>query len=393
MKKNFLWGALALIAMASCSQDDVVSIQQDEIKFSAVANKATRAADVYCNNNLPASFKVYANHTVDGESSTYIEGDEITLSGTTWTNSTGKRFWPEEGSLDFYAHVNAGDNFTWTSGSVPSITGYTVDTDVTKQNDLMYAVKTEQTKEDNSTAGVILNFRHALSQIVFQAKNTNKNFFVEIEGVTIGNIISKANFTYPSADTDDNVEDHTQSATSSFADASQGVWEMSDEATDIKNYPVSFTNVEVPGDGEICSLTSTNGTDQEFSDNALLLIPEQNGAAGATIAWDPETNAKVAEATGTYFLIKCKIRNVAGDEVADDDVYLWGTASEAKELAIPVSLTWKQGVKYIYTFVFGEGIGGYDPEGEEVLVPITFSVTVDDFTSPTSNDIDMGSDE
>ena len=92
-------------------------------------------------------------------------------------------------------------------------------------------------------------------------------------------------------------------------------------------------------------------------------------------------------------MIKCKIRNVAGDEVADDDVYLWGTASEAKELAIPVSLTWKQGVKYIYTFVFGEGIGGYDPEGEEVLVPITFSVTVDDFTSPTSNDIDMGSDE
>ena len=392
MKTKCIWGALALIAMASCSQDDVVSIQQDEIKFSAVANKATRAADVYCNNNLPELFKVYANHTVDGGSSTYINGDEITYSDGAWTNSTGKRFWPEEGSLDFYAHVNAGDCFTWTSGNVPSIIGYTVDTDVTKQNDLMYAVKTEQTKEDNSTAGVILNFRHALSQIVFQAKNTNKNFFVEIEGVTIGNIISKADFTYPSADTDDNVDDHTQSATSSFADASQGVWEMSDEATDIKNYPVSFDKVEVPGDGEICSLTSTNETGQEFSDNALLLIPEQNGT-DATLAWDPVTTPKVADATGTYFLIKCKIRNVAGDEVADDDVYLWGTASEAKELAIPVSLTWKQGVKYIYTFVFGEGIGGYDPEGEEVLVPITFSVTVDDFTSPTSNDIDMGSDE
>ena len=392
MKTKCIWGALALIAMASCSQDDVVSIQQDEIKFSAVANKATRAADVYCNSNLPESFKVYANHTVGDESSTYIEGDEITLSGTTWTNSTGKRFWPEEGSLDFYAHVNAGENFTWTSGNGPTITGYTVDTDVTKQNDLMYAVKTGQTKEDNSAAGVTLNFRHALSQIVFQAKNTNENFFVEIEGVTIGNIYSKANFTYPSADTDDNVTDHTQSATSSFADGSQGVWSMSTVATDKKNYSVSFTNVEVPGDEEVYSLTSTNGTDQEFSDNALLLIPEQNGAA-ATVAWNPETTPKVAETDGTYFLIKCKIRNVAGEEVADDDVYLWGSAAEAKELAIPVSLTWKQGVKYIYTFVFGEGIGGYDPEGEEVLVPITFNVTVDDFTSPTSEDIDMSSDD
>ena len=52
---------------------------------------------------------------------------------------------------------------------------------------------------------------------------------------------------------------------------------------------------------------------------------------------------------------------------------------------------WKQGKRYIYTLIFGEG-GGFNPDPdpenpEPVLVPITFDVTVDEFVE-YSQDLD-----
>lgn len=52
----------------------------------------------------------------------------------------------------------------------------------------------------------------------------------------------------------------------------------------------------------------------------------------------------------------------------------------------PAAQVWKQGKRYVYTLIFGEG-GGFNPENpdpenpdpEPVLVPITFDVTVDNF--------------
>lgn len=74
---------------------------------------------------------------------------------------------------------------------------------------------------------------------------------------------------------------------------------------------------------------------------------------------------------------------------------LWPAEGESAKVAIPVSaITWEQGKKYIYTFIFGEG-GGYvpptedDDEPEPVLVPISFTVTVDDFIPVNEIEVDM----
>jgi hypothetical protein len=65
---------------------------------------------------------------------------------------------------------------------------------------------------------------------------------------------------------------------------------------------------------------------------------------------------------------------------------------------IPVSFDWEPGKKYIYTFVFGEGNGGYeggeDPDSptpgvDPVLTPITYTVTVDDFQKGYDKDVEM----
>lgn len=376
MKKILFSVAMALV-LVSCSRDEVIEINRDsdEIRFGVVTDAATRAADVYCNTNLPGAFTVYADY--DGKP--YIDADVIKYQNSKWENTSGVRYWPA-GEVTFYAHVNSdgkftGTDFTANPNVAPQIKDYTVPTTVAEQKDLLYAVK-----KQNQTAGqVTLNFRHALSQIVFQAKNTNKNLYVEIKGVSICNLGNTNTFTYPTADTDDNIVNHDGTGETTTTGA-WGTWvNLTGGNTD---YPVTFDAVSVPGDGADKSLTNTNDTNKEFSSNAMLLLPQ------TTTAWDTTTKPSADTQTGSYFLVDCKIWNVAGDDYASTtDIVLWDGP-----VAIPASFTWEQGKKYIYTFVFGDGNGGYDPNPEDptpVLLPITFNVTVDDFVPVENQDVIM----
>ena len=188
------------MAMASCSQDETIGINHDgdEITFNVVTNNATRAADVFCNQNLPGGF--YVSAISDGK--TYIDGDHVTGSNGSWTNESGTRYWPET-PVDFYAYVNAGTSYKWSVDGAGKATAkfenFTVNNTVGSQVDLLYAVKTNQSKTNGT---VNLNFRHALSQIVFQAKNTNANLYVEIAGVSVANVGGTNTFTFPSANTE-----------------------------------------------------------------------------------------------------------------------------------------------------------------------------------------------
>jgi len=401
MKKSYLLGALGLLAMASCSQDETIGINHDgdEITFNVVTNNATRAENVYCNQNLPGGF--YVSAISDGK--TYIDKDYVTGSNGNWTNTSGTRYWPET-AVDFYAHVNGGDAYKWNNGS-PKFEGFTVNNTVGSQVDLLYAVKKNQSKTNGT---VNLNFRHALSQIVFQAKNTNANLYVEIAGVSVVNVGGTNTFTFPSANTETNI-DHPETGPgddgvyeddefgSITYNDSWGSWAALTQGTE--QYNVDFDKTPVPGNNTLVALTTANETDKEYNSNAMLLLPQK------TNAWDPETNPLPGAAgnTGSYLLVDCAIFNVAGDDYAEgDDVCLWGEQKEGawttKELAIPVGFDWEQGKKYVYTLVFGEGNGGYNPDPEDpdpenpepVLVPIKFEIEVDEFVPVNGGEIESG---
>lgn len=389
------------MAMASCSQDETIGINHDgdEITFNVVTNNATRAENVYCNQNLPGGF--YVSAISDGK--TYIDKDYVTGSNGNWTNTSGTRYWPET-AVDFYAHVNGGDAYKWNNGS-PKFEGFTVNNTVGSQVDLLYAVKKNQSKTNGT---VNLNFRHALSQIVFQAKNTNANLYVEIAGVSVANVGGTNTFTFPSANTETNYIHNDYDAdgdgvyeTDEFGSItyndSWGTWEALTQGT--KKYDVDFEKTPVPGNNTLVALTTANETGKEYNSNAMLLLPQN------TTAWDPETNPLpgAEKNTGSYLLVDCAIFNVAGDDYTDGDVCLWGEQKEGawttKELAIPVTFDWEQGKKYVYTLVFGEGNGGYDPDPEPdpdpedpdpVLVPITFEITVDEFVPVNGGEIESG---
>lgn len=393
------------MAMASCSQDETIGINHDgdEITFNVVTNNATRAAGVYCNQNLPDGF--YVSAISDGK--TYIDKDYVTGSNGNWTNTSGTRYWPET-PVDFYAYVNAGTSYKWSVDGAGKATAkfenFTVNNTVGSQEDLLYAVKTGQKKADGT---VNLNFRHALSQIVFQAKNTNANLYVEIAGVSVANVGGTNTFTFPSADTETNIEHKNYDTdgdgvyeTGEFGsityDDSWGSWAALTQGT--KKYDVDFEKTPVPGNNTLVALTTKNDPSKEYNSNAMLLLPQ------TTTAWDPETDPLPGTGnTGSYLLVDCAIFNVAGDDYADGDVCLWGEPQGSgwttKELAIPVAFDWQQGKKYVYTLVFGEGNGGYDPDPDPdpdpedpdpVLVPITFEITVDEFVPVNGGEIESG---
>lgn len=392
----FFLAVAAALGLASCSDDEVV-MQPDsnEITFAPTSeNGNTRAADVYCNTNMPASFKVYA--ATGGK--TYIDGDVIQKSGSVWENASGKRYWPDS-SVDFYAQTNGDDVFTWSPTAAPQFTDFTVNNDVASQTDLLYAVKTAQTKPaTEASTPVALNFHHALSQIVFYAKNTNPNIYVEISGVSVGGAANSGTYTFPTENTDGNIAHGVADGTSS--NGGHGTWALG-TTTDV--YSVTFPTVQLvatSADADPTNLTdNTNINDADYGHagtvdnpgtnsfgNAMLLLPQ--GTFDALPVTADANNQLDLTKEGLYFKVLCTIYNVADTTATDltDNVKIW----DNKEIYIPVSGTWNEGMKYIYTFVFGDGNGGIDPDGPKpILVPITYDVTVDEFIPVTEPDIDM----
>ena len=302
------------------------------------------------------------------------------------------RYWPE-GELQFYAVVNEGSYFLDQGAAPYYIKNYRVPANVKDQKDILYAISKKTTK---STSPVTLNFRHALSQIVFRAQNKNQNIYVKIKGVTICNLYGTGTLTLPAGNfnTDGNIVNHDGNGATG-TDINN--WEVGilDQANKLQlanggdsDYSVTFTAVEVLGNKEVKPLTSANDTGKEFSSNAMLLLPQ------TTTAWAPaKGNGNPEKQDGSYFLVDCDIFNVSNPSEGYRENYEGDQCLWSGPVAIPAGFDWKEGKKYVYTFVFGDGNGGYKPDPgpdpEPVLTPITFEVTVDDFVPVGNKDYDM----
>ncbi|MGM9843764.1 MAG: hypothetical protein ACI30S_06035, partial [Muribaculaceae bacterium] len=425
------------------------------IKFSVVANNASRSAEYWCNYNLPKQFNVWA--AVGGK--TYFKNESFKLNSGSWQIEGDYRYWPAE-EVTFFAAKIKGDKetdtenfatFKWLNDAnqiAPTITMETKDK-ASEQHDLLYAVtkstrtevENEQVTKNYKNGVATLNFRHALSQVVFYAKNENPNIYVEIDEVVVCNVNSKGTFSYKYTDgdpepTDGNLENHTQEG--SLTDK-KGVGKWSDQntkytaTTDVLTTAAKVQARKVDGEGKITTtqadrvnLTDNTAgkkegdtTTKEDATHSLLLIPQTVDAWNPATTKDPDKAAVgkeggegyVAGQTGAYFKVKCTIKNVAkgdGSAAADDDLYVWAdkvTTTEdegesqvtkvsykTKYIYVPVKIDWATGKKYIYTILFTTtGHGGYDENGDPVLIPIKFNLTVDDFAAGTDNTVNTDS--
>lgn len=360
---------MTALMMTACSQDDLLSFKQDAISYSVTAGKHTRAADSYCNNDLPKSFKVWAQ---TGEGNLFINGDVIEKQGEDWVDVAGTRYWADNKTLDFFAEVNGDKEFNL-NGGAPTFNDFTVADDVTKQVDLIYAVRKNQTKSNDK---VELNFRHALSQVCFRAKNNMKNVEVTIGGVSVGHLTTTGSFAFPTEDTDVNYThpSHGDEVDPNAPALNGGTWTYPENATYTKQYDVVPTagNVTIArsnADG-IVNLTCPTDDHAKGFAQVLTLLPQEVNA------WDP--SIKGEDYNGAYFLVDVVLTNVVenGEDAVKTELY-------KGKAAIPVDIDWEQGYRYIYTFVFDEGgNGGYTPDPNDpkpVLTSIKYDVTVDDF--------------
>lgn len=381
MKSKYLAVALSAVALTACNNEDVLEVNQGRgISFQVATEASTRATAT--TTSTIDNFKVWG--FTDGK--TLMDGIEVSKSGSEWTYD-GTIFWPAT-DVDFYS-VSPAENCGGTvniTKDKQEITNFTVNTDQSKQVDLLYAVNKDETKEDHAASAVNINFRHALSQIVFKAKNTNENLKVIVKGVKIANIKKKGDFTYPTSATTDNVASESGSITS----GTQGTWGTPTEATTF-SAGMDANGVTLNGKVETAvDLTTTIGENANKTyTGALFMIPQE------LTPWEPSKTGALSQTnTDVYFLLNCQI--LSG---TNKDIQVWPSDADETfaEIAVPANtLTWEQGKKYVYTFIFGEGAGyepGENPNPDPTLVGIDFTVTVDNFIDGANQDIDMSTED
>ncbi len=355
MRRNeTLFVAFAALALAtSCSQEDLTSqsnLSNNEISINASMGLKSRATET-TTTNLSS---IYVSAFISNQAN-YMSQVNYTKSQSTWSTAAGTFFWPATETLNFYAYAPEITASTDNTGTVTidkdnqKVTGFTPyvnasatsKADAAQQVDFIYA-KATGNATNNATSGMTLDFKHALSQIIVQAKNNNSAYQVEVSGVKLGNVYGKGDFTFG-----------TTSGDASWTTTS-----------DTKNtvYTTEWTTAT--------TLNGTAGTMNE-ANVPFMLIPQQLAK---------ENSGKAS--AGSYLALKVKITMKSGDNTYDGQVYYEGYAY------VGLDTKWEMGKKYTYIVDFSKGAGqkedGNNIFGNEIKIA---TVTVTEWTAESNEDV------
>ncbi len=375
MRKSLIFGAAAsALVLTACSSDDLVQapVDSNAIGFAVTNGATSRAAQSYCNTNMPGEFRVSAQF--NGENGFYFEGDLAKRNGSSTIYTTNpERWWPEDKALDFHAWANDDATYAFDAQqNKAQFVNFAPKATAADQLDLLYGVAMNQSRANGN---VKLNFRHALSQIVFSARTEATTYNVAVNSVAIGHLNNQGTFTYGGESTTENYVNHTDVANGNEEVIKKGAgkWDLNGS---LVSYTTSFGKKVL--DNNTVELTSVNH--QGGADGSLLLLPQtQNAWVPRGAATDKDNDGF----NGAYFLINVELTN-------DKDVVLY-----KGDMAVPVEISWEQGTRYRYTFVFTDGNGGFTPDPDDpqpVLGGIKYDVTTDDFVPVNGGEKDPGED-
>lgn len=352
--KSLFSVSILAIASTACTSDEVVSTPKSTetaISFNAITNNMTRAANSFCSQDKPTKFFVAAFL----DSQNYFEPsipnycDAITYNDPSW-NSMFDRYWPKYNALDFYACLDGGETLatgsTFTAGEngigafEVKINDYAIDTDITNQRDLMYAI-TKDAKQSDNNGTVTLNFLHALSQICFQATNVDSNTEFEITNVQVSNIFGKGTFTFGDTSTTQGHNEHS----GDYTTTNQGSWVV-DNTSEQATYSLNLSN---------CKLEKYTGNEQKTNISNL----SYNGSIPHEISED------------VYNTCKSRAMNLLPQK-GEAKITVSFKANGSNDISteeLQVNIDWEQGRRYVYNLIFSAG-------GK-----ITYSTTIADFVS------------
>lgn len=333
MKKQFFFMAAVAIALSSCSNEDLVEVNNgNAIDFRVTMGAETNSRGVETTNNNLDKFYV----TAVNNSKLYFHDELFSkAAGATKFTSTNIYYWPgDESNVDFYAYGYAGDLKSLdadlnnaTINATSQKINFTPATAPANQLDLIVA----KASGSSTTEGTVeLPFNHALSQIQIFAKNTNANYTYEVTGIKIANV----------------------KPTGVYDFTGNGSWSASGDPT---SYVVDYAeNTVITLDGTAQNLSNLN----DANNTGAMLIPQQ------LIEWQKSTSDK-----GTYLAVKVKIT-------------MTGTGTEIYSgyACVAIGTNWTPGNCYIYTLNFSEG-AGFKEDGDPILGgPIEFTADVKGWT-------------
>lgn len=169
MKKSLFMMSVAVAALSSCTQSEVLNVADNNvIKFeNAYVGKATRAATVLDNSNF-GSFYVYG---YDGTQNIFENVNVFKGDGSAWgydnlveyADSKTYTFaaYSDGGTTKGTGQLATGVTFSTTPATTLGITGYTT----TDNKDLI--VSFSHTNINDANAPVAFTFKHALAQVKF----------------------------------------------------------------------------------------------------------------------------------------------------------------------------------------------------------------------------------
>ena len=285
MDKKFVMGiaAMAALTLVSCSSDDLDSFsdnssKNEAISFdgylgrSAVAVNGSRGSVLEMEDLKKSTdgFGVFGNYKeANGQEfgANLFDNQQVTYKKTEWTYD-GFKYWPSQGHIDFLAYAPYVKNTKLTASSI----SFTVENEVAKQKDLLWAKADGKTKDNISTDNnkVKFQFAHALSRLGYSVKL--KKDCSEDATITLKKIILAGSSTEPTG----------EPATGSGAFYTKGVINLSTgnwTSTSDKQY-FKWYSAETTGAQSITFTKSTSGTTYKNKDNEyLFVIPQEFSGA------------------------------------------------------------------------------------------------------------------
>ncbi|GHV06333.1 hypothetical protein FACS189416_6870 [Bacteroidia bacterium] len=274
--------------MSSCSNDIdegqtlAAGSSGQAITFKPWANKqlrsATQAEDV-------TDFAVLATDTTQSTGAgALIDGALVTGSNALgWTYSP-PAFWPETATVNFFAYSpTAAPGVTGGAvalvGQNDKITGqptieYEMSAQLSDQRDLLVARRSSSFVQDG-TGGVLLNFRHALSRVLFEAKSESGMQFI-VSSIKLKNVKNKAKLDLNAVPKDTDPFPYPTDNATIASVGYQVHWVPVGATPTTVDLEANLTTTTVAGDGKWHYVVA--------DDDALYVIPQENLASDLTKA-------------------------------------------------------------------------------------------------------------
>lgn len=193
MKKSFLMLGVAAMALASCTNEEVLNVADSRaISFdNTFVNNSTRAAI----NGVDDLTKFYVFAGFDSKVDNVYKNNVVTRGGEkpsyTWTPEY-TAYWQngETYTFDAYAANDKIENAKLQDGKL----NFTDVTFTDGTNDILVAETSVPTVNIEGVQPVALEFSHVLSQVKFTFKTEIENVNFTITGVSFNKVVNKGNY-------------------------------------------------------------------------------------------------------------------------------------------------------------------------------------------------------